>query len=218
MRTSTLQTTIAACAAILCLSVSAHETEEKIPVPGFRPESSLASEFLKTSKTATVTVYPSIVRTPTETSFSDASQKQVVTFLKKNKMAKTIKPGKKVDPGKLEGQGQFGMFQNDMKNIAGELKKRKSVAEYILVMEFLIPPQRNRATEIFGIHCIILNKKGENAFSFLLNSHHKPFIDAQLRATDASEKAFDVLIEKSTAVALKALSEQIKNADSPTKG
>jgi len=218
MRTSTLQSTIAVCAAILCLSVSADETEEKIPAPGFRPESPHASEFLKTIKTATVTVYPSIVRTPTETSFSEASQKQVVDFLKKNKMAKTIKPGKKVDPGKLEGRAQFALFQNDMEKIAGELKTRKSASDYILVMEFLIPPQRNRATEIFGIHCIILNKKGENAFSFLLNSHHKAFIAAQLRATDASEKAFDVLIEKSTAVALKALSEQIKNADSPIKG
>jgi hypothetical protein len=215
MNAYTFQLASTLCAAILCLTASAHETEVKIPAPGFRPESPNASEFLKTIKTATVTVYPSIVRTPRETSFSDASQKQVVDYLKKNKMAKSIKSGKKADPGKLEGHSQWEMFQNDMKAIAQKIKKQKSVYDYILVMEFLIPPRRNGATEIFGIHCFILDKNGENAFSFLLNSHHKPFVDAQLRTEGSSEKERNALVEKSTRVALDALVQQMQDAEKP---
>jgi hypothetical protein len=63
---------------------------------------------------------------------------------------------------------------------------------------------------VFGVHCIILNAKGENAFSFLLNSHHQIFTDAEMVADDRTEKSRNELIRKATEIGLEALVQQIK--------
>ena len=193
------------------LSLSADEAEEINPSPGFRPECELASAFIADVKTSTVRVYPTIIRSPTNTTYSAESQQQVVAFLNGKKIIKAVSNEEKVDPGELQGRGQFDWFQNDMATIGREVKSQGIDEDYILVMEVLFPPQRGNRQSVFGIDCIVLDAEGSNGFSFLLNSHHQMFVEADLVADEVSEQSRAALVEKATAVGLEALVAQIQN-------
>lgn len=209
MRETLFRLAAASCSVALCLSISAQETEKKTPDPGFRPDSEHADAFLEALETATVSVYPSIVRTLEETSYSTASQQQIVSLLNEKQVAKAAAEERTIDPGELKGEAQWGIFQNDMQIIAEGLKGIESDAEYSLVMTFLFPPG-NRA--VFGIHCYVFDRQGENAFSFLLNSHHELFVDANLSAEDASGASMAAMIKEATKVGVIALIQQIEIA------
>ncbi len=193
----------------LSLPIAADETEEKTPSPGFRMQSELVQSFVSDIKTATIRVYPSIIRTPTNTTFSTASQEQVVAFLNAQNMAAAVMDDQAIDPGQINGNSQFEFCQNDMKVIGSEIRKRKISEEYILVMEVLFPPTRDNKMAVFGIHCIILNNEGQNVFTFLLNSHHRLFVDAQMISDNLSEDSREKLIQKATRAGLEALRLQI---------
>lgn len=194
----------------LCLTLPADETNEKSPYPGFRPESALDSAFIAEIKTATVAVYPTIIRTPTNTTFSADSQKQIVAFLNGRQITKAVSNDNPIDPGEIKGQGQFNWFENDMAVIGAEVQKQGLEEKYAVAMEVLFPPTRGDRQAVFGIHCIILDRQGGNAFSFLLNSHHQIFCDADMVANDLSEQSRAALIKKATAAGLEALDQQIK--------
>ena len=200
----------AACLAILLLQGCTHETAKNIIDPAYRPPSENSAEFITALKTTTIAVYPSIVRTPEETSYSVKSQQQIVSLLNEKKMTTAVaKPGA-IDPGELKGKSQWDMFSNDLHQLAAELKSQKPAAQYNLVMEFLLPPG-NQA--IFGIHCYVFDRHGENAFSFLLNSHHRLFVDAGLSAGDSSAASRAKLIEKATKAGVTALIQQVNAPD-----
>lgn len=210
MKAPVFSTTVLALAA-LCLSLPADETADKNPAPGFRPESELASAFIADVKTATVQVYPSVIRTPTNTTFSTESQQQVVAFLNENKITKAVADEMKFDVGELKGRGQFDWFRNAMATIGQEVESRGTDADYILVMEVLFPPQRGNKQTVFGIHCIVLDATGKNAFSFLLNSHHQMFMDAAMHVEEGTAETRTSLISQATAVGMEALAAQIQN-------
>ena len=203
--------TIVLALAALCLSLSAHETEEKTPDPGFRPECERESVFIADVETATVRVYPSVIRTPTNTTYSIASQQQIVAFLNDEKVTKAVADDKPFDVGEIKGRGQFEWFQNDMATIGQEAASREIDADYVLVMEVLFPPQRGSNQTVFGIHCIVLDDDGQNVFSFLLNSHHQLFVDAAMHVEEGTAETRAALISKATAVGLEALAAQIHN-------
>lgn len=201
---------IAIALAVLAMALTAHETEEKTPTPGFRMETERASAFASDIKTATIRVYPTIVRTPTNTTFSTESQQQIVVLLKEKKVADALKDSNEIKPGALQGHGQFQWCQNDMRAIGDEVQKREINEKYILVLEVLFPPTRGNHISVFGIHCIVLNSKGENVFTFLLNSHHQMFVDANMVANDLSGQSLAELVRKATEVGLEALILQIQ--------
>jgi len=193
----------------ISMPLSAHVTEEKTPAPGFRPECEGAASFAAEVKTSSIRVYPTIVRTPTNTTFSTESQQQIVDYLKENKVTHALSDDRSVDPGELKGVGQFQWFQNDCEVIGKEVQTRDISEPYILVMEVLFPPSRDHRLMVFGIHCIVLDSKGENAFSYLLNIQHQMFVDANLRTDDSSDKSRKELIQKATQVGLEALPLQL---------
>ncbi len=203
---------IALALASFTLALPAHETKEKTPAPGFRPESELASAFVADVKTATIRVYPTIIRTPTNTTFSMESQQQVVAFLSEKEIAKAVSDTNTIDPGEFKGRGQFDWFQNDMAVIGQNVQKKKIDEKYAIVMEVLFPPQRGNNQTVFGIHCIILDTAGQNVFSFLLNSHHQMFVDAAMHIEEGTTETRAVLIRQATAVGMEALLRQLKNA------
>jgi len=205
MRVFPILMTVAICLAFF-QPVVANETEEKSPHPGFRPESEFAAAFLESVKSAKVAVYPVISRTVAGTSYSEDSQKQVVSMLNEKQVTVAVAKAGTIDPGQLKGEGQWGIFQNDLKTIAEQLKGFDSDADYSLVMEVLFPPHR---PAVFGIHCYVYDRQGENAFSFLLNSHHKLFVDADMTAEDSSEASRAAMMEKATKVGVTALMQQI---------
>jgi hypothetical protein len=210
MKVSAFLSTTVLWAAVLCLSGAAHETETKLPSPGFRPGSEHASAFLNTLRFTTVDIYPTVVRTPDATSYSASSQRRIVSLLNGNGVTTAVARTEAIDPGELKGRSQWDIFQNDMQTLAEEIKARESDADHSLVVEVLFPPSKRK---VFGIHCYVWDRQGRNAFSFLLNSHHRLFVDANLIAEDASEASRAALVEMATPVAVTALIQQIEEGD-----
>ncbi|MDH3655513.1 MAG: hypothetical protein OEN21_14695 [Myxococcales bacterium] len=200
---------VCALGAVLSLPALAHESDDKLGYPGFRPYSEYASAFLNTLDTATIAVHPTVVRKADRTSHSFASQKQIIALIRKHEMAAAAAGSGRVDLGKLEATSQWDLFLNDMQRIAETLKGQTSAADYHLFMELVWPVN---VQPIFGIHCYVFDRQGQNAFSFLLNSHHQLFADAKLIARSASEAARDRLVKKATDVGVTAFEAQVAQA------
>ena len=190
-----------------CTTQISHDHEIN---PAYRPVSEYSGTFLNTVKEAKVSVYPSLIRTLEGTSYSKASQQQIVSLLNANKVTHAVTAATNLDPGQLKAAAQWDIFVNDMHSISDTLRSQKADANYSLVMEVVFPPGNQ---SVWGIHCYIFDLHGNNAFSFLLNSHHKLFSDAQLRARDASESAGARLVEKATSVGMSAFFQQLNAPD-----
>lgn len=177
--------------------------------PGYRPQSELADSFLEQLGSSRIAVLPTLVRTRQGTVQSESSQEVVVNFLNQNKLGVAEIRETELDVGKPKGNGQYELFMNDLKAI-GKAVKTQSGAEYFVVIEHLVTPIPSGNIAIGGIHIYVLDAKGENAFSFLLNSHHKIFVEAKLSSTDSSKQGQDTLVLNGTKAALSALVLQIK--------
>ncbi len=204
-------------ALLLALSVwgpaGADETEKKVGSPGFRPESDRADAFVKAVGSAPIAVFPTVVREiGGETSYDQASQKEIARLLKDNDLGGGKAVQKKIDAGKLEGNSQLQAFQTVMATLGKKVAKEKVGSDYALVIEVLIHPKRSKELSVWGIHCYVLDREGANAFSFLLNSHHKMFVDATLKTKDRSAKGKDKLVAGAVRTVLKALKQQVKDA------
>ena len=205
-----------ACFTVLTLAVGlsafAHEPHVTIPEPGFRPESEFAATFLDAVDSATIAVYPTIVRRDKRTAHSFASQQHIADFMRDHNLATVVAAKKRVDLGGLSGTAfasQWELFNYDMEQIAAALQGKQPDVQYHMVLEFVLPVSDQ---EIFGVHCFILDQQGQNAFSFLLNSHHQLFADADLVAQGRSEEARARLMDRATNAAVIALYAQIENA------
>ncbi len=197
---------------------AAHETEEKLESPGFRPPSDRADAFVKAVGSAPIAVFPTAVRNiGGGTSYDRASQKEIVRLLKDNGLGGGKAFEKKLDSGKLEGNSQWEAFQTGMDTLGKEVAGAKVQSDYTLVVELLIHPNRSKQVAVFGIHCYVLERDGTNAFSFLLNSHHKIFVDAALKTKDRSAKGQEKLVAGAVRTALKALKQQVEGARGASK-
>ncbi|MBU2677390.1 MAG: hypothetical protein KJP16_09910, partial [Gammaproteobacteria bacterium] len=199
---------LAITALALAVPSLAHEAVETTPDPGFRPQSPYAAEFVESAGTATIAVLPSIVRRAERTAHSFNSQDQIVVFLNKTGIGTPVTKSRRVDLGPLRRPSQWEIFQYGAETVASELQGHKTGADYTLVMEFLVPDQKS----VFGIEIYVLDRNGQNAFSFLLNAHHEMFADAKLLARNSSEDARQAMITDATRVGLMALKAQIEKA------
>ena len=197
---------------LLCLTpyLQAHETKEKTPAPGFRPDSDYAAAFLSSVGTSYMIVHPTVVRIKTAddliSSCNKTSQEIIRKFLTENKIADPNGFTTEIDLSRAQGQGQFGIFQSRMELIEEQIKQTYHIAAETIMIQH--PDNR---LSVFGIHLYILDKDGHNAFSFLLNSHHKLFVDAKLNAENNSKESVENLVAKSIQVALRALHQQIQH-------
>jgi hypothetical protein len=161
--------------ACITLCLQANETEEKTPAPGYRPESKYAKAFVNSVGVSQLVAYPTVVRIKTPDgivmSHNRESQKTILDHLIKNQI---IDPNG-LDLTQIEGQGQFDFFQSSMKQMAKQIKQ-----PYHLATEVIIIQRPNNHLGVWGIHLYILDHAGHNAFSFLLNSHHRILVDAKL--------------------------------------
>lgn len=196
-------------ALVVAIPAFGHETQEKSADPGFRPESPRAAAFIETFDTATFAVYPSIIRRTDRTAYSYESRGRIVASMNQDGMTSAVVANSRIDMGKIVGRSQWEWFQNGMQAVAREVQRKARDVDFSLVMEFVFPPD-NRY--VFGVHVFIVDRNGENAFSFLLNSHHRSFVDANLVVEDASEAAYTRVIEKATQLGLAALRTQLDQA------
>jgi len=193
----------------LVAPATAHELDVTIPDPGFRPESEYANTFLDTVNSSTIAVYPTLVRRATRTAHDFHSQHHAAAFINEHQIATAEIVRKRVDLGAPRGNSQWELFQSDLNRIADALQQQLPDAQYHLLLEFVLPV---RDEKIFGVHCYILDQQGQNAFSFLLNSHHQLFVDAKLVAKNSSEEARAEMMARATEVVLQALHAQLDQA------
>jgi hypothetical protein len=190
---------------------AADETEKKLSSPGFRPPSGRADAFMKAVGSAPIAVFPTAVRNiGGGTSYDRASQKEIVRLLKDNGLGGGEALERKLDWGKLGGNSQFEAFLTGKDALGKEVAKAKVQSDYALVVELLIHPDQSKEVAVWGIHCYVLERDGTNAFSFLLNSHHKLFVDAALKTQDRSAKGQEKLVAGAVRTALKALKQQVE--------
>ncbi len=177
----------------------------------YRPESAPGCDklFQNDLGKIKITVYPTIVRSFNWTIYDQSSSKRIGTFFETNNLAKVHYSNKKIDMNKSTAKIQWQLFKKSMSLFADYLKVHPVNTEYALVVECLVTPRRSGGEAIGGIQCYVLDSSGSNAFSFLLNSHHKLFIDAQLKTNNATTESRDELVKKSTEVAIKAFQRQL---------
>ena len=197
------------------LTSAGDEAKEKLDAPGFQPKSELAQTFLQKAPSSSISVLPTIARTRAGLLHSTTDQKAIISHLTKHNLGKPKRATSKIQLGEPKGKFQFDLFNQDLKTIGAAVKELGG-ADYFIVIEHLVTPTPKGEIAIGGIHVFVLNAKGENAFSFLLNSHHKIFVDANLRTSKTGDEGHDFLTAKGTAVALSALTAQIRSAKSKT--
>ena len=166
---------------------------KNIGQPGFRPESDLDQAFLDSYKTSKFIIYPTITRVIDTTTWSKSLSKEFAQNLKKDEDLNISLNETILNPGDLKGKSQFEFFQNDMVTLGNEIKMRREKMDYCIIPEIIFEPERHGTHFVFGIHVFILNNKGENVFSFLLNSHHQLFNEAKLYAYNPNEKDLEEL-------------------------
>jgi hypothetical protein len=193
--------------AFFCLSAAAHEPEQTIPVPGFRPPSDLAQVFLDDVGDMSIDVLPSVVRRFSRTAHSFSSQQLIVDSLNENRLGTASVRHDRVDLGPLLKHSQWELFQEGLAAVSEAAANRDTGADYTLLMEFLVPGDES----VFGVEVYIVDAEGRNAFSFLLNSHHQMFAEAGLVAQGSSEAARERMIENATRLGLRALQDQIRD-------
>lgn len=187
---------------------NAHKAESTSPEPGFRPEAPAEARFLADLGEATIAVYPTIVRRAERTAHFFTSQELVIAFLNEEGAGRAIAAHKRIDRGRMLPDSQWNIFQGGLEAVADALAAAPVEADYSLVLEVLVPDD----SMVFGIECYIVDEVGENAFSFLLNEHHRMFAEAGLVAGD-SQAARDAMIEKATRVAMQALQQQLARVE-----
>jgi len=184
----------------------------------YRPESAPDCDKLFQNSLGKIklTVFPTIVRSFNWTIYDQPSSKRIGTFFETNNLARVHYYNKKIDMNKSTSRGQWNLFQTSMSLFADYLKAHPVNTEYALVVECLVTPRRSGGEAVGGIQCYLLDSKGNNVYSFLLNSHHKLFIDAQLKTGKGTEKSRDELVEKVSEVVIKALKCQLNLEDKKT--
>ena len=200
------KTAFAVCFTLLLFQGCSQTSHNHAINPAYRPHSENSAEFVEALKTSTIAVYPSIIRTLEETFYSVDSQRQVVSLLNEKQVTTAVAKTGSIDPGPMKGPPQWDIFMHDMHSIADSLKSNTPDTQYSIVMEFIFPPGNQ---SVWGVHCFVFDQQGNNAFSFLLNSHHKLFNDANLSGQDASEASRAKLVEKATQVGVTALIQQV---------
>jgi len=191
--------------ALLALHGCASNTHDHAVSAAYRPASEASGQFIQTLAAATIAVYPSVIRTAEGNAYSTQSQQQITNLLNQKQTTQAQSAADSISLPPLKREAQWAMFKQGLNATAESLAGVNPDADYSLLMDFVFAPG-NRA--IFGIHCYILDRQGNNVFSFLMNSHHKPFVEANLVAGDTSAAARAKLLQKATQVGVTALIQQ----------
>ncbi len=165
-------------------------------------ESDKYKRFYHSLKEKGIAIFPGVVKDDNGTTYHLPSRDTIASFFQNRGVSSAHLADQKVDLGGLEGiNGQWALFERSMSLFSDNLKANPMDSGYALMAEYVV----NKTIHV--IQCYILDSHGEDAFSFLLNSHHKLFVDARLE-TEAVESR-DELIGKGTDVVIKALQYQL---------
>ena len=181
--------------------------------PAYRPAAEgdavklLRQRLGKTS----ITVLPTVIRSLRGSAYDKASRGKIADFFKTDKLATVIERDDQVDLSKSRDRVQRNLFRKCMSLLADHVKTSPVATDYVLLVECLVTPRRSGGQAVGGIQCYLLDSKGHNAFSFLLNSHHRLFNEAQLKRKTVSDDTHADLIDQSTEVVIEALRSQLRS-------
>lgn len=209
IQTVILSAAIAAGISLTNLPSRADEPLKTLDAPGFRPASEQADRFRQEVESAKIGVLPTIIRTIEKNHILADSPDSISKKLREYGVHNPIAIDESLDVGTPEGRAQWELFQSDLSKIRGQIQPLSEKADYFFVLELLVTRIPSGGQAVGGIHCFILDPQGRNAFSFLLNSHHTMFTEADLKEPLASEEGLKKLADQSTAVALRAFQRQI---------
>jgi len=143
-------------------------------------ESDKYKEFYRSLKDKGITVFPGAAKDDNGTTYHLASRDTIGNFFQNRGVSNVHRADQEVDLQGLEGViGQWGLFERGMSLFSDYLKANPIDSGYALMAEYVVSEDR---LNIHIVQCYILDSNGEDAFSFLLNSHHKLFVDTRLWA------------------------------------
>ena len=117
--------------------------------------------------------------------------------------------GAEVDLSGSKAKVQFGLFKDSMKRFAGHLEEHPEDGQYFFLTELMVTPIPSGGLAVGGIQCYVLDSGGGDAFSFLLNSHHRLFVEAGLRTDAATAESLAGLTRNATDTVVEALRLQL---------
>ena len=176
---------------------------------GYRPESALGEVFAEGLGAAEIIVYPTVMRDPYVVGYSTASQQLIVDYFEKHELAGAAGTNDRIEFALPEHRPQFELFMDSLGKFGEQIADRAIQADYALMLEIIFPPTMGGEVKVFGIHVFVVTPTGENAFSFLLNSHHSSFKRAALSSSDTSASGREKLVMKATSVAMAAFKKQV---------
>ena len=176
---------------------------------GYRPESALGEVFAEGLGAAEIIVYPTVMRDPYVVGYSTASQQLIVDYFEKHELAGAAGTNDRIEFALPEHRPQFELFMDSLGKFGEQIADRAIQADYAVMLEIIFPPTMGGEVKVFGIHVFVVTPTGENAFSFLLNSHHSSFKRAALSSSDTSASGREKLVMKATSVAMAAFKKQV---------
>jgi hypothetical protein len=185
---------------------------QTVDVPAYRPPSNGGAEtsFRDDLGETSITVFPTLVRDPQGNSYSHSSRTTIAEFFETEKLATVVESDNHVDFSAPAVTTQHDLFQQNMSLFAEYLGAEPVTTEYALLVECLVTPTKSGGEAVGGVQCYLLDAKGHNAFSFLMNSHHCLFNEAGLKTETASDDARAALIDGATDIVIEALRRQLQ--------
>lgn len=105
---------------------------------------------------------------------------------------------------------QWAVFETNLDIFSEYLNSLENNWDYAIAVEILMTNTPSGGQAVGGIQCYILDDQGEDVFSFLLNSHHDMFNDAELDIDSTDPEEIEDLALQSLFTILQALKIQIE--------
>ena len=200
----------------------------------FRPSSNQWTEFVQALPSATAVVLPTLVRRGDKLAYSKPSQALALELLdgviaaSKGSERVVVPEGaalpaepqavspqrpqytRQPDPS-AAGVAQQAMFAATLEAVGAAAKQEKAESDYVVAMEVAFGPSD---VSIVGVHTYVVDRQGQNAFSFALNGDDPMFAEASLVASDPTKASRNGLVERATQLAVSALKAQVESAQS----
>ncbi len=130
--------------------------------------------FLKTLGDTSVTVYPAFVRQGQESSYEPGAAEAVGEFFADEGLATVTVSQEQVPISGGWHMNQARMLRESAEDFAKYVVEHDVATDYALLPEYLT----GSTGGVGGIHCYLLDAEGTVAYAVLLNSHHRPFHEA----------------------------------------
>jgi hypothetical protein len=181
---------------------------------GHRPGagSSPAKTFLEQVGELSICVFPTVIMDHEGETYDHESAALIAAFLDEAGIAASASVvAEEVDLSASRSGVQWKVFKGGLKQVAGHLKRQPIETDYAFVAHLLVTRTRKGGLAVGGIQCYLLDVKGKDAYSFLLNSHHDFFTEAKLIVGDDTLEAAAELRTKATNAVVEALRAQLQS-------